>query len=265
MFDRAAATYDRTGPRFFAAFGRRLVARARLDPGAAVLDVAVGRGAVLFPAAERVGPGGQVVGIDMAPDMVRKTAAEVRSGDWPQVAVREMDAEHLDFADASFDWVLCGFALWFFPQPGRALGEFFRVLRPGGRVGLSTWAEDCPYLAWLNRELSASLPLRDPAAPDRPEPPRFDTPGRLEAAMRQAGFTGIEIQGEEADFVYAQDEEWWASHWSHGIRARLERLEPLQLEAVKTEMLVKAGALRQPDGIHTLFRALFALGTRPLD
>ena len=55
VFSRAANTYDRIGPRFFAHFGKWLVERAHLTPGADVLDVAAGRGAVLFAAAQQVG------------------------------------------------------------------------------------------------------------------------------------------------------------------------------------------------------------------
>lgn len=50
-----------------------------------------------------------------------------------------MDAEHLDFPDATFDRVLCGFGVMFFPNQNRALGEFRRVMKPGGRVAVSTW------------------------------------------------------------------------------------------------------------------------------
>jgi hypothetical protein len=56
VFSQVAVTYDRVGPRFFSHFGRRLVALAQIPGGAHVLDVATGRGAVLFPAAECVGP-----------------------------------------------------------------------------------------------------------------------------------------------------------------------------------------------------------------
>jgi ubiquinone/menaquinone biosynthesis C-methylase UbiE len=156
VFSRAAATYDRIGPRIFAHFGQRLVAHAHLSPGTTVLDVAAGRGAVLFPAAEQVRPGGWVVGIDLATEMVRETNADIQRAGWSHVTIHQMDAEQINFADASFDRVLCGFALWFFPQPHRALREFFRVLKPGGRVILTTWAEDCPFLTWCSRELAAS-------------------------------------------------------------------------------------------------------------
>src|SRR5260370_509274 len=141
VFSRAAATYDRIGPQIFAHFGEWLVQRARLAPGETVLDVAAGRGAVMFPAARRVGPNGRVIGIDLSAAMVSETAADIRNANLPQIELWQMNAEHLDFPDAAFDAVLCGFALWFFPHPVHALHEFLRVLKPGGRVLLTTWAE----------------------------------------------------------------------------------------------------------------------------
>ena len=67
-FGRAAESFDQAeGIRRFSYFGRRLAAAAGLRSGAEVLDVAAGRGAVLFPAAEQVGPSGRVIGIDLAP------------------------------------------------------------------------------------------------------------------------------------------------------------------------------------------------------
>ena len=69
IFGRAALTYDQVGPPFFPHFGKRLVDIAKISPGSKVLDVATGRGALLFPAAEAVGQYGQVVGIDLAETM----------------------------------------------------------------------------------------------------------------------------------------------------------------------------------------------------
>ena len=78
LWDRIAPSFDRVGPRFFSDTGRRLVELARVDEGAALLDVAMGRGAILFPAAEKVGPDGRVIGIDLSPVMVRKSIAQVK-------------------------------------------------------------------------------------------------------------------------------------------------------------------------------------------
>ena len=86
QFNTVAPDYD-AGPRCFAHFGRRLVAAAEIQPGQRVLDVASGRGAVLFPCAERVGRTGEVVGVDLAEEMVRTTNEEAaRRGMSVQVA-----------------------------------------------------------------------------------------------------------------------------------------------------------------------------------
>jgi len=103
-----------------------------------VLDVAYGRGGVLFPAAQRVGAAGEVVGIDLSEEMVRAVNVEARQRG-QSLSARVMDGERLEFADARFLPVLCDFGLMFFPHLDQALHEFRRVLEPGGRIGVSTW------------------------------------------------------------------------------------------------------------------------------
>ena len=93
VFSRAASTYDRIGPRFFAHFGQRLVELAQITPGSYVLDVAAGRGAVLFPAGERVGASGRAIGIDLSSEMVEETANDIQNAGWENVEIRRMSAE----------------------------------------------------------------------------------------------------------------------------------------------------------------------------
>jgi ubiquinone/menaquinone biosynthesis C-methylase UbiE len=81
--------------------------------------VATGRGAVLFPAAERVGTTGDAVGVDLAEGMVQAANEEAERRGWGP-RVRAMDAEQLDFPDAAFDRVLCGFGIMFFPHLDQA-------------------------------------------------------------------------------------------------------------------------------------------------
>ncbi len=264
VFSRAAATYDRIGPRFFTHFGERLVELAQIAPGSDVLDVASGRGAVLFPAGERVGANGRVIGIDLSSEMVQETARDIQNAGCGNVQIRRMSAEELDFPEASFDRVFCGFAIWFFPQPQASLREFYRVLKPAGRVGLTTWSEDSPFLSWFRREMASILPPVETQTAGREEAPRFNTPERLEEALQQAGFQDIDVRTEEQDFVYTDEEEWWLSVWSHGLRERLETLEESVLTEVKSDLLQRVQALKQPDGIHTQFRALFGLGNKPV-
>lgn len=78
LYHRVASAYGHIGPGIFIYAGRHLVERLGMAEGAQVLDVGAGRGANLFPAAETVGPHGQVIGIDLAPGMVRETTAEIK-------------------------------------------------------------------------------------------------------------------------------------------------------------------------------------------
>ncbi len=117
VWSRAAAGFSHTGPDIFQYFGKGLVDFARVQPGAKVLDVATGRGAVLFPAAGQAGIKGQVIGIDYSTGMVDQTNAEIKSSGITNAEARQMDAETLDFPDQSFDYVFCSMAIFFFPRP----------------------------------------------------------------------------------------------------------------------------------------------------
>jgi len=254
---RAAATYGRVGPPFFTHFGQRLVEFAALSPGDRVLDVAAGRGAVLFPAAAAVGPQGQVTGIDFAAGMVSETAAEIAARHLGQATIRQMDAEHLAFPDAAFDGVLCGFALFFFPHLDRALAEFRRVLRPGGFLAVSTWGPGDERWHWLEDLRGRNPPPRPAGAAD------FGSPVGLTTLLAAAGFVNVRVAAAEREFYYAGEEEWWATNWSHGARLEMERLPPEALAQGRAFAAPKIAALAQPAGIPQLFRALFARGTAP--
>jgi ubiquinone/menaquinone biosynthesis C-methylase UbiE len=263
VFSRAAPTYDRIGPRVFAHFGQRLVDLAQIAPGAHVLDVAAGRGAVLFPAATRVGPRGRVMGIDLSADMVRETVADIQRAGWHHAEIQQMDADQLHVPDAAFDVVLCGFALWLFPRPHQTLTELFRVLKPGGRLGITTWAEDSPFHTWCRHVLRPYAPPQASQTAAGQEAPRFDTPMQLATALRQVGFAEHQIIVEDGEFVYTDEDEWWASLWSHGLRGQLEKMAAPVLAQAKTEVGRQVQVFKQADGIHTLYRALFALSTKP--
>jgi ubiquinone/menaquinone biosynthesis C-methylase UbiE len=265
LFNRVASTYDRIGPRFFSHFGRRLVELAQIPNGADVLDVAAGRGAVLYPAAEQVGSHGHVVGIDLSAEMVRETAAEIKISGLKNATMLQMDAEQLDFPDASFDFVLCGLAIFFFPQPQRALNEFCRVLRPSGRVGVTTFAKDSEDSDWF-REILRSYSSQDSETDvkQKTATPALDTPAELEARLSNAGFESVEVVEEGVDLAYRNEEESWSSLWSHGARCDLEQMDLSTLERFKVDVFKKIQVFKRSDGIHVpRRRVLFALGIRP--
>ena len=77
VFDRAAETYDAVGVPWFGPIAAGLVEVLNVQPGERVLDVGCGCGAALVPLAHATGPTGSVLGIDLAPAMVARTAAEI--------------------------------------------------------------------------------------------------------------------------------------------------------------------------------------------
>jgi SAM-dependent methyltransferase len=125
-------------PGLFAPWAAMLVEQAALQPGERVLDVACGTGVVARLAASRVGPAGQVTGLDLNPGMlaVARAVASARSlrVDW-----REGDAGALPFPSGGFHVVFCQQGLQFFPDRLRALRETHRVLDPEGRLLLLVW------------------------------------------------------------------------------------------------------------------------------
>jgi SAM-dependent methyltransferase len=112
-----------------------LVARVGVTAGMRVLDVATGTGNAAVAAAAA---GGQVTGLDLTPELFGAARARARAGGW-DIDWMEGDAEHLPFADQSFERVLSVFGVMFAPDHRRAAAELARVLAPGGTIGLCSW------------------------------------------------------------------------------------------------------------------------------
>ncbi len=140
-WDLAAVDYESLWQAQLAEAQAALLALASLAVGEQVLDIACGTGLVSFEAARAVGPTGRVLGVDLSERMI--VAAERRASGMnsSNCSFLRMDAERLAVADASFDVVLCALGLMYMPDPGQALREMSRVLRPGGRLCLAVWGE----------------------------------------------------------------------------------------------------------------------------
>ena len=262
VFSRSASTYDCVGPQFFSHFGHRLVELTEIPKGAKVLDVASGNGATLFPSAERVGAKGQIIGIDLSEGMVHETATKIQRSGIKNVEICQIDAEHLSFLDASFDLILCGFAIFFFPQLQQTLNEFLRVLKPNGRIGISTFAKNKEF-DWIEQLIRSYLPILPPQNCQKEKGIIFDIPDGLKTIFTEAGFENVRVIAEKKDFVYANEEEWWAQQWSHGMRELLEQLESDNLGLLKADIFQRFQKYKRKDGIHIPKCILFTFGTKP--
>ena len=137
-------------PALFHQWGSVVSDAAGIGPGQRVLDVACGTGALTCVAAERVEPGGSVVGLDANVEMLNVARRKSAKIEW-----KDGRAESLPFPDESFDAVTSQFGLMFFEDRVAALREMMRALRPGGRLAVAVWdsVDNSPGYSIIDRLL----------------------------------------------------------------------------------------------------------------
>ena len=132
----AAEVYERSFvPALFGQWVEPMLDAVRATMGDDVLDVGSGTGVVARAALNRVGTFGSVTAVDPNEGML--AVAKAIS---PTLTVRRGTAEHLPVDDGGMDCVTCQFAMMFFTDRERAVDEMRRVLKPGGRLAVATWA-----------------------------------------------------------------------------------------------------------------------------
>lgn len=137
-YDPIVERFDHFTERLSIPLAERMIELADLRPSDHVLDIGTGTGVVALRAAERIADGGTITGIDLSEQMLATAAAKAgRFGLDSKIEFRRMDAERLEFADATFDKVVSQFALLHFPDPLAALKEIYRVTKPGGKIVIS--------------------------------------------------------------------------------------------------------------------------------
>ena len=102
--------------------------------------------------------------------------------------------------------------------------------------------------------------------PQHLTPPKyaFNNPDELKAFVSGAGFEQVQVIPDELDFRYADENEWLNTQWSHGARAVLESIPEQVFEAMKPTVFANIQALKQPDGIHQLFRVFYTFAVKPI-
>jgi SAM-dependent methyltransferase len=185
-----------------------------LGPGQSLLDVGSGPGTITVDLAALVAPG-QVVGIDREPDVIARASALGQERGASNLTFATGDVYALDFPDASFDVVHAHQVLQHLTDPGAALREIRRVLRPGGLLavrdsdyGAFVWTpEDLRLDRWL--ELYHEITTRNGAEADA---------GRhLPAWVRAAGFDGIEVTSSTWTFADPESRAWWGGLWADRV------------------------------------------------
>lgn len=250
VFDRGAETYDQIGVDFFTPAARDLVARADLQPGERVLDLGTGRGAVLFAAADAVGPDGRAVGIDLSGRMVELTAADAAARGLQHVTVVQGDAERPRFADGSFDAILIGLAIFMLPDAAGALPRYRDLVGAEGRLCFTTFGTQDPNFDAAMKAFGEFVPGDPPPRGDRQGP--LGSRAGIAELLAAAGFATTAIDEVSYESRFADADHWVSWVWSHGGRFTLERIPAETLDEATAAAKAAFEAARSPVGDYVI-------------
>lgn len=131
--------------------GRRLVVNQAVHTGDRVLDCGAGTGSSALLAARKAGPSGRITLFDMSDGMMAVAREKMAAAGYlEQAEFRIGDMLDLPFEDGSFDVALSTYSMCPLYDPAKGAAELYRVVRPGGRIGIAHSTEpESPWVKWL--------------------------------------------------------------------------------------------------------------------
>jgi SAM-dependent methyltransferase len=252
-FSQDAPLYERFWAAPLAALGRRLLAGLPIQSASVVVDIGAGVGALL-PAIREAAPRAFVAGVDAAEGMIRRAPRDFGRA--------VMDAGRLALRDASIDGAVMPFMLFFLPDPRRGLLEARRVLRPGGRLGVATWAAGVnDYRA---DQIWADLLDEYGAPPDQATSKMdlMDTPEKLVDLLKDGGFRDVHTATDAKPVSMTIDQFLEVRAKIGRSKRRLQRLSPDARTTLLSEARKRLAKL-PPEAFTDPQVALLAWASRP--
>lgn len=245
-FNAGAQAYARLWAPVLAPFGAQLVEALPLASTRRILDIGAGTGSLCEPL-RAAAPHARVTATDVSPAMLALAPAEL-----DRVVC---DAACLPFREAAFDAALMAFAIFFVADPGAALAEACRVLRPGGAFALTSWngePEFPAHTAWLDETRALGVSAA-------PWPAEAIEPDRLAGALARVGFT--EVQLWLARFDHRHEPENFLELRMSLARPWLERIPSEARAAFLARVRARLAAI-PPDGFVDPSEIIYATARR---
>jgi len=261
--EELADRYDRISNAQFI-LGRHLIEKMGVNEGDAVLDVGCGTGRLALSVSETVGPTGKVIGLDPSPYRIEVANRKLVDRPRPNLQFMVGMAEDLGrFPEAMFDCVYYSSVFHWIGEKEKALSEAYRVLEPGGCIGMTM---PSPGSMSVLREAIVEVALRPPYARHVNRRTigrsRVDLAG-LEALLVQAGFGDpmVEVRERRKFHRSARDliEFYDASSFGNFLWFMHEDLR----ESLKEEIIRELEKRRTADGIEMVSRPIIATARKP--
>lgn len=266
IWNALADTYDQSFSAVMYPAAIEMIEEVAAQPGDRILDLACGTGIDAFLAHNKIGPDGQIIGIDIAPRMVEIANAKARGRGAANVSFQCMDAEKLDFDSESFDVAITKWGLMFFPDTHKSLKETLRVLRPGGRfaamvLGTASRAKFLTVAASVTARYDKSVLVGDGSQSAF----RFGEEGALEAALNAAGFTSVRSRRLLVMIACEDSDRYWNllingnGRYSYAVLKQPPEVQ----EAIAREVKRAVEQYQTDGGIRLPIEVVVAYGQKP--
>lgn len=265
---KAAATYNAAADHFddeplgfWARLGERTIERLDLPAGALVLDVGCGTGASALPAAEKVGPRGHVVGVDLAERLLDVARQKARRRGLANLRFEVGDMEHLGYPDGHFDAIVSVFSIFFVADMTRQVRELWRMVRPGGMLAITTWGPrvfEPATSAWWK----AVEEVRPDLVVTTNPWDRITDPEAVSNLLREAEVANFEIAAEDGNQNLHSADDWWTIVLGSGFRWTVEQLGQDAAEHVRSANLAH---IRRSNISSVETNAIFAKACKPME
>lgn len=246
-FDATSPMFDSVTPLVWGPAGQSLAFALGLRSGERVLDICAGTGASALPAAAAVGPDGLVHAIDLSDDLLelgrlKATARALRNIDFVRADATQWEPPST--AADGYDALACSYGVFFLPDMDISFARLVRLVRPGGRVGVTVWRKGAieafaraffevvarykpgrPHEGPLATETYAAHPLR-----------RIETEETLGPWLTESGCTSVEVR-EFSNHVPATEEFSWNFVLGSGFRGAIAEFDDDALASIRTEFL----------------------------
>jgi ubiquinone/menaquinone biosynthesis C-methylase UbiE len=245
-YNAASDLFDHPANTFWNRFGQSTIDRLDLKPGSSVLDVCCGTGASALPAAAQVGLSGQVIGIDLAERLLELARTKAGNNNLNNVEFRVGDMLATGFPDASFDAVVCVFGIFFVPDIPAAVRELWRVLRPGGKLAITTWGPD--FFEPANTAFwNAVRDVRPDLYKGFNPWDRISEPSTLNEMLIEGGVAKSSITAESAVHAIASPDDWWTTLLGSGYRGTIDQMDSDAIDYVRQASLAFIADARLQD------------------